>query len=319
MEQKCLYCYKAIDSEELITTAGQSGFHQNCSKKFFGTVNPPVLDFTHDQISELAKQLIQSQKAITGVQPKLSLGFNSSSPRTDRLTIVGMWGEYILKPQTEIYPNLPENEDLTMHLAALSKIKTVEHTLIKLKSGEIAYLTKRIDRNDNRKMHMEDMCQLTEKLTEHKYRGSYEQVAKAINKLSTSPGLDLVNFYELLVFCFLTGNNDMHLKNFSLIKKQSDYVLCPAYDLVASELVVEGDDEDLALTLNGKKKKINRNDFEIAMKGGGLDIKVVENIFRKFNKLIPKWKKFIDESFLSELVKIQYKSLISRKAKQIGL
>lgn len=319
MKNKCLYCYKAIDSEELTTAAGQSGFHQSCSKKFFGTVNPPLLEFTHDQILELAEQVIKSQKALTGVQPKLSLGFNPASSRTDRLTIVGMWGEYILKPQTETYPNLPENEDLTMRLAELSKIKTVEHTLIKLKSGEIAYLTKRIDRKDGDKIHIEDMCQLTERLTEHKYRGSYEQIAKAIKNFSASPGLDLANFYELLVFCFLTGNNDMHLKNFSLIKKQPDYVLCPAYDLVASELAVEGDDEDLALTLNGKKKKINRHDFETAMKGAGLDIKVTENIFRKFNKLITKWEKFIEESFLSESLKMEYISLIRRKAKQIEL
>jgi serine/threonine-protein kinase HipA len=143
-------------------------------------------------------------------------------------------------------------------------------------------------------------------------------MAKAINKFSANPGLDLVNFYELLVFCFLTGNNDMHLKNFSLLKKQSDYGLCPAYDLVASELALEGDDEELALTLNGKKKKMNRNDFEIAMKGVNFETKVIENIFKKFNKLIPKWEKFIQESFLPESLKIQYKSLISRKAKQIG-
>lgn len=279
MKSKCLYCYKAILQEELLTPAGRDGFHPKCSKKFFGTITPPKLDFTKDQVSELAKQVIKSQKVITGVQPKLSLGFESQNIKNSRLTIVGIFGEFILKPQTTTYPSLPEIEDLTMRLAKLSKINTVKHTLIRLKSGEIAYLTKRVDRIGNIKIHMEDMCQLTERLTEHKYRGSFEQIAKVIKKYASNPGLDLINFFEVVVFSFLTGNNDMHLKNFSLIKKQH-YMLCPAYDLVASELVIEGDEEDLALTLNGKKRKLNRKDFEIAMEKSGLDTKVISNILK---------------------------------------
>ena len=141
---------------------------------------------------------------------------------------------------------------VTMHLAESVKINTVPHSLIRLKSGELAYITKRVDRSKKRKYHMEDMCQLTERQTEHKYKGSHEQIAKAINLYTSNPGLDKVNFYELVLFCYLTGNNDMHLKNFSLLKDENkEYNLCPAYDLVASELVVEGDDEELALNLNG--------------------------------------------------------------------
>lgn len=204
-------------------------------------------------------------------------------------------------------------------MASISKLKTVEHSLIKLKSGENAYITKRIDRKAGRKTHMEDMCQLTERLTEHKYKGSYEQIAKVIKKHSLSPGLDLSNFYELVIFSFLTGNNDMHLKNFSLIRKEDGYELCPAYDLVASELVVEGDDEDLALNLNGKKKKIKKRDFETAMNGVGMDSKVIENIFKKYKKLIPKYAEFIDTSFLPDKIKTEYIELIKRKAKQIDL
>lgn len=188
-----------------------------------------------------------------------------------------------------------------------------------MKTGQLAYITKRIDRKDGSKKHLEDMCQLTERLTEHKYKGSYEQIAKVILKYSANPSLDLTNFYELTLFSFLTGNNDMHLKNFSLIKTGTDYNLCPAYDLVASELVVESDDEDLALHLNGKKKKIKKMDFEIAMKGSGLDQKVMDNIFRKFKKLIPQWLVFIDKSFLPDLMKNKYKELIKLKAKQIEL
>src|SRR5690606_38986653 len=141
---------------------------------------------------------------------------------------------YILKPPTPHYQQLPEVEDLTMHLAALAKIKTVPHSLIRLQSGKLAYITKRIDRTKKGKLHMEDMCQLTERLTEHKYQGSYEQIAKAILKYSALPGLDLVNFFELVVFSFLTCNADMHLKNFSLIQQPGmGMVFSPAYDLVA--------------------------------------------------------------------------------------
>lgn len=319
MENKCLYCYKEIDTDELTTEAGSKGYHMKCSKKFFGKINPPNLNFTEDQILELAEQVIKSQKSVTGVQPKLSLGLSDNSSKSEKFTLVGLWGEYILKPQTKTYASLPEIEDLTMHLAEISKIKTVEHSLVRLKSGELAYLTKRIDREKGSKLHMEDMCQITERLTEHKYNGSYEQIAKAIRKHSANPGLDVTDFFELVLFSFLTGNNDMHLKNFSLLKRNSEYDLCPAYDLVASELVIKGDDEDLALNLNGKKKKIKRNDFVIAMKGAGLEEKVIDNIFKKYKKLIPKWSKFIEESFLSESMNEEYKSLLNRKAVQIEL
>jgi len=319
MEKKCLYCYKEINSIELETPAGIEGYHPKCSKRFFGNTTPPILDFTEDQIVQLAEQVIKSQRTITGVQPKLSLGLTNEIDAPQRFIIVGLWGEYILKPQTSLYSNLPEIEDLTMHLAEISKIKTVKHSLIKLKSGQLAYITKRIDRNNGTKSHMEDMCQLTERLTEHKYKGSYEQIAKTIKRYTANPGLDVTNYYELVLFSFLTGNNDMHLKNFSLLKTNLAYDLCPAYDLVASELVVEGDDEDLALNLNGKKKKIKRNDFENAMNAAGLDHKVIENIFKKYKKLIPTWIKFIDESFLPEPMKNEYKNLINKKSIQIEL
>jgi serine/threonine-protein kinase HipA len=319
MKNKCLYCYKTINAADLATSAGQESYHPKCSKKFFGKLTPPLLDFTEDQLLQLAEQVIKSQKAVTGVQPKLSLGISKEVGAAERLTIVGLWGEYILKPQTEVYPNLPEIEDLTMHLAELSKIKTVEHALIKLKSGQLAYITKRIDRNKDKKLHMEDMCQLTERLTEHKYKGSHEQISKAIKKYTANPGLDVTDFFELVLFCFLTGNNDMHLKNFSLLKNNLKYELCPAYDLVASALVVEGDDEDLALSLNGKKKKIKRKDFETAMEGAGIDQKVIENVFKKYKKLLPKWSEFILESFLPEKMKEEYISLIQRKSIQIEL
>jgi serine/threonine-protein kinase HipA len=297
-------------------------FHKSCSRKFFGKNTPPILDYTQSEMLELAQKVVKSQRTVTGVQPKLSLSSKKMTENSaiERFTIVGLWGKFILKPQTVLYEQLPEIEDLTMHLAELSKIKTVEHSLIRLKSGELAYITKRIDRLKNKKLHMEDMCQLTERQTEHKYKGSHEQVAKTLKTFSTNPGFDIVNFYELVLFCFLTGNNDMHLKNFSLLKGVDlNYNLCPAYDLVASELVVEDDDEELALNLNGKKKKIKRKDFSIAMKTSGMNDKSIENVFKKFERLVDKWHVFIDASFLSKKLKESYHNMIVEKYNQLNI
>ncbi len=318
-KKKCLYCYKEIHGNE---EESRMEFHASCCKKFFGKPAPPLMEYSQDDMFQLAEKVIKSQKTVTGVQPKLSLSSEkiSGNPVVERLTIVGLWGEYILKPQTEFYAQLPENEDLSMHLASLSGIKTVDHSLIRLKSGELAYLTKRIDRVNSGKIHMEDMCQITERLTEHKYRGSHEQIARAIRQYADNPGLDVINFYEVVVFSFLSGNNDMHLKNFSLLKSgRLKYHLAPAYDLVASELVVEGDDEELALTLNAKKKKIKRKDFVEAMKRGGINDKSMENIFNRFKKSQRSWHTMIDKSFLNKAFKEKYHTMIDQKLAQLEI
>ncbi|HLS31122.1 MAG TPA: HipA domain-containing protein [Flavobacteriaceae bacterium] len=317
MKTKCLFCYKKLSVEVLKTSAGKLGYHPSCSKTFFGREEPPVLPFSQDEITELAREVIKSQKTVTGVQPKLSLSFSKEAEQPERFTIVGFWGEYILKPQTKNFAHLPENESLTMHLAELSGINTVQHGLIYLESGELAYITKRIDRKKDKKFPMEDMCQLTERLTEHKYKGSYEQISKAIHRYSANPGLDNVNFYELVLFSFLTGNNDMHLKNFSLIKLKNDFNLCPAYDLLNAAIVMPEDNEELALNLNGKKKKINKKDFETAMKNTGLNDKVIENIFTKYQKLIPKWIEFIPSGFLPKEEQNKYIEIIRLRASKL--
>ena len=297
-------------------------YHPACSTKIFGKPIPPEITYTENDILELAIQVVKSQRTITGVQPKLSLNIEKISGQRPphRFTIVGLWGNYILKPQTENSPNLPEIEDLTMHLAQITQIKTVKHSLVRLKSGQLAYITKRVDRINGKKLHMEDMCQLTNKLTEHKYNGSYEQIAKEILNHTSNSGFDVISFYEQVIFSFLTGNNDMHLKKFSLLKdEKSNYNLCPAYDLVASELVVVGDEEELALNLNGKKKKLKRKDFEVAMKNANIEEKVIENTFKKFAKILPKWHEFIDISFVPNKLKKEYQDMIRLKETQIEI
>lgn len=309
---RCLYCYQSLSTTEV-------DFHATCSKKIFGSAIPPLLEFNENDIVELAEKVIRNRFTITGAQPKLSLEIEKKpKEHGSRFTIVGLWGDYILKPATPRFESLPEIEDLTMHLAELSSISVVPHSLVRLTSGELAYLTRRIDRIKKNKLHMEDMCQLTERLTEHKYHGSYEQIGKAILRYSQNPGLDSINFIEQVLFSFLTGNADMHLKNFSLLNIPGiGYVLSPAYDHVATALVMPEDDEDMALTLNGKKKKIKKVDFQEAAGKLGISVRSQENIFKKFQTLLPAWKEFVSISFLTDEMKTKYVELLENRCSRI--
>lgn len=309
---RCLYCYQPLEN-------GVHDFHASCSNRLFGQPVPPELPFSEDDLETLALQIIQSQTAVTGVQPKLSLDTTGNKKdKSKRFTIVGLWGEYFLKPPSSDYPQLPEVEDVTMHLAELARIRTAPHSLIRMQSGNLAYITRRMDREGHDKLAMEDMCQLTEKLTEDKYRGSYEQIGKAILKYSANPGLDLVNFFELVIFSFLIGNADMHLKNFSLLENSAlGMVLSPAYDLVNTALVNPADNEEMALTLNGKKNRIDREDFIAAMGLLRLEEKQQVNIFHKMSQVIPDWLAMIDISFLSPEFKARYKEIITARARRI--
>jgi serine/threonine-protein kinase HipA len=296
-------------------------FHGTCSKKIFGQPTSPELPYSEVDLEPLAKEVIQAQTAVTGVQAKLSLHItnNKQEGKGKRFSIVGLWGGYILKPPTPSYQQLPEVEDVTMHLASIAKIKTAPHSLVRLTSGNLAYVTKRIDRVKKGKLGMEDMCQLTERLTEDKYHGSYEQIAKAIQKYSVTSGLDVVNFFELVLFSFLTGNADMHLKNFSLLEQPGlGMVLSPAYDLVNTVLVNPADDEEMALYLNGKKKKLKKQDFVTAMNTLKLDVKQQENIFIKMEKAKSKWMEQIENSFMTDDFKNQYKQIVTERFERIN-
>lgn len=307
---KCLYCYQRLEE-------GQRDFHPNCARKFFGTKDAPILEYKHDDLNQLAEQVIRAQTSLTGVQPKLSLNLNKHDG-CNRLTIVGLWGDYIFKPQTEAYPQLPENEDLTMHLAEAAKIKVVPHSLIRLSDGKLGYITKRIDRTKNgEKIDMEDMCQLTLHPTEYKYKSSYEQIARTITKYSSTPKLDLTNYMQLLLYCFVTGNNDMHLKNFSLYRPEKDYLLAPAYDLLNTTIVNPKDKEELALPLSGRKTKLRVADFLNTARTIGLEESVVLRLINGLQKALPKWQILIQSSFLDENMKKAYQELIMSRLSRL--
>jgi serine/threonine-protein kinase HipA len=308
----CLYCYQLLKEN-------QHDFHPTCSKKIFGQPIQPILPYTESEMEELASVVIKSSIAVTGVQPKLSLEISKNllNPGERRFTIVGLWGNYILKPPTKQFEQLPEVEDVTMHLASLAKINIVPHSLIRLQSGHLAYITKRIDRSPERKWHMEDMCQLTERLTEDKYRGSYEQIAKVIANFSIMPGLDVINFYEQVLFSFLTGNADMHLKNFSMIQSAEGFRLSPGYDMLCTALVNPADREDMALNLNGKKRKIKKADFVAAFANAQLNEKQQANIFRKFERIRNAWIGFVQCSFMDNAFKEGYINILEEKFARI--
>lgn len=271
---------------------------------------------------ELAEEVIRSSVSITGVQAKLSVDLVAAAgpQKKKRLTIVGMWGRYVLKPPTADFPSLPEIEDLSMHIAAVFKLRTVPHTLIRIATGELAYLTRRVDRPVGGKLHMEDMCQLTERLTEDKYKGSLEQVGKRIQRSSDNPGFDLVELLRLSLVCFLTGNADMHLKNFSLLHASDGSVgLAPAYDVVATAILLPEDREESALTINGKKSRLREQDFSSLAKALGIAANVYHNTLQELHDLMPNAHAFLDASFLSGEDKTRYHSLLIERSSRLGL
>lgn len=297
MKNKCLYCYQNLTTE--------TDFHEKCSLNFFGTKQAPKLEYTFDQMSELARNVVERSVSVPGVQPKLSMTFNQET-KDQRLTVVGaLGGNFIFKPPSLEYPEMPQNEHLTMRLAEYLKIKTVPSSLIRLKSGELSYITKRIDREeDGKKIHMLDMFQITEAFD--KYKSSMDKVGKALGQFSSNTLLDKLFLFELTLFSFLTGNNDMHLKNFSMIESAFGWVLSPAYDLLNVAIINLEDKEELALTLCGKNKKFKKEHFVNFGEGLGLSNKQIERVFNRFQKKKSGMIKMIQNSFLSNKMETAY-------------
>lgn len=303
----CWFCYK---------DAGDAQYHPACAKKFFGTTEVPTLQLDDALIESLAKQTVNQRIAVTGVQPKLSLTLQKEKGHS-RLTIVGLWGEFILKPQHHGYPMMPETEDLTMHLAELFKIPVCEHTLLQASNGSMVYIARRFDRMDGRKIHMEDLCQLSEFLTENKYKSSYEKAGKLVAQYCYK-GLDLLSYFELVLFSYLCGNNDMHLKNFSLMHQPEGIVLSPAYDLLNVNLLNPKDEEELALTLNGKKARIKLTDFKALAENLRINEKVYYNSFKLFSSKNEEVMDLIERSFLDKKMKKGYKEIWMKKQDVFG-
>jgi len=308
---RCLYCYKSLE--------GEADFHKKCSLDFFGSNQAPELPYSIDQMSELARKVVERSISVPGVQAKLSMSLIKETQETagNRLTVVGaLGGGYIFKPPSENYPEMPQNEHLTMRIAESYGIRVVPSSLIRLASGELSYITKRVDRKEEgEKIHMIDMFQITEAFD--KYKSSMERIGKALSNHSDNPMLDILFFFELALFSFLTGNNDMHLKNFSMIESASGWILSPAYDLLNVTIINPEDDEELALTMEGKKKKIKRDHFEGLGEGLGLTPKQLSGVFNRFQKNKEKAIQWIRESFLTPEMKESYTTLLEDRYARI--
>lgn len=313
---KCLCCGKTI-AQNASESEKKWQWHKKCIKKFFHTEEMPVLDITKDQLEVLVNETVNEGLTIPGVQKKLSL--HLSSDLDARLTIVDYPTGYILKPQTEEFENMPEFEDLAMRLAEIMGIQTVPHTLIKM-NGEYAYITKRIDREITGKeiklYAMEDFCQLSYRLTQDKYKGSYEQCGRIIKKYSITPGLDMSELFLRVLGSYVMGNSDMHLKNFSLIETKPgnrNFQLSKAYDMLPVNIIMPEDKEQLALTINGKKRNIHKKEFRLLAESCEIPANAALHMMKKIYSLKEKLLNQVEEAYLSEEQKEKVKELISER------
>ena len=312
----CLCCGNPFSDTASVDELN-TGWHNSCVKKFFGTKKFPNIEITEEILEKLAIESTNKGYTVPGVQKKLSL--HLTEDKDPRLTLVNYPTGYILKPQTAEYRALPEAEFVVMQMAKATKIKTVPFALLKMgaSQNEFAYITKRIDRIKSGKatsmLAMEDFCQLEGRLTADKYKGSYERCAKVIDNYSAFSGLDKSDMFLRIIFSYAIGNSDMHLKNFSLIETDcasNVYRLSDAYDMLPVNVIMPSDTDELALTLNGKKRNIRRNDFITFAENSDISREAAEKIINKVVSLSDTYINLCRNSYLPEDMKASLEELI---------
>ena len=308
----CLCCGKPLKTDD------GTRWHKACIRRFFGTATLPEIKIDEDTLTALALENTGKGVTVPGVQKKLSLHLLSDTA-SPRLTLVDYPTGYILKPQVADFEALPQAEHLVMSMADATGIATVPHALI-CQNGEIAYLTKRIDRrfgkNSVELLAMEDFCQLDRRLTEDKYRGSYERCAKVIRQYSSRKQLDLSELFLRLVFSYVVGNSDMHLKNFSLIEPEvgsGRYVLSAAYDLLPVNVVMPEDTEAFALAMNGKKQNLRKKDFMVFADACGIQKNAAEKMIAKVLSMKERYLLLCEESLLPDHLKQRFAALMEKR------
>lgn len=308
----CLCCGKPMKTDN------PTGWHKACIRRFFTTSSIPKLEINEATLEAIALESTSKGMTVPGVQKKLSLHLDLDN-HTPRLTLANYPAGYILKPQVDDFKCLPEAEHLVMCMADATGISTVPHALIGSRDNP-AYITKRIDRmigkSETKMLAMEDFCQLDLRVTADKYKGSYERCAKVIRKYSSNVGLDLAELFMRIVFSFMVGNSDMHLKNFSLIETEeasNTYVLSPAYDLLPVNVIMPEDTEEFALALNGKKTHIRKKDFLIYAEQCGISKKSAEKMIYKIISMKSDYLKMCNSSLLPDYMKNRFTELIERR------
>lgn len=279
-------------------------------KEMFNTTELPKIEFGLQDLSQKA-QLTTGKLSISGVQPKLSMKLDK---KNNTLISVAEGGEYILKPQTASFPNIPENEQCCMDIAAEFKIDVPPHCLLPLKDGSLTYIVKRFDRESGVKVHQEEFSQILE--SRDKYKGSVEQIGRKLKEISSAPGYDAQLFFERVVFNFIIGNGDAHLKNYSIAYKDEETIrLTPAYDIVCSKLLIPGE-EDSALSINGKKNNLKREDFDMFADYLNIPTKIR---YEKFKKSLALMETVIKNSEIKKETQGQFINIIIERLSRMDI
>lgn len=307
---RCPISYKPVDAER---------YHPDGLKMLSPKLGGlEVLPFTQNELRQEAVARA-SKMSVQGVQAKLSAVLSASRHCFE---IVSMGGVFILKPQSDLYPNLPENEDLTMRMAALVGIEVPLHGMIYAKDGSLVYFVRRFDRfGRGKKYPQEDFAQLTGHSRDTKYGSSMEKVAAVVDEFCTFPVVEKLKLFQRVLFCFLTGNEDMHLKNFSLTTRQGKTALTPAYDLLNTTIALKDAKEELALPIRGKKNRITRADLidYYAIQRLGIQPKAVDRTLMAFATAKPSLLDIIRISFLPDSLKEAYIALLEERFARLGL
>jgi len=300
----CLCCGKPLKDNE-------KNYHQACLKRLINAIDKQ--DFDIPKLDELIKEQIERGNTVPGVQKKLSATFQNNYTSAKK-TISNHSMSYIIKFPSVEFPYITEMENLVMNMAEVCRIKTVNHALYLTKDNQYIYLTKRIDKEDGKHYPMEDFCQLSQRLTEDKYKGSYESLGDILDKYSSQPIADKTELLNRILFCYITGNNDMHLKNFSLISKDNkNFKLSPAYDLLNVSLINPKDKEEMALTINGKKKDIRRKDFIRLIEKYKISEKVYIGLVKALVSFQIEMEELIDHALISEEQKVAFKEQLNKR------
>jgi len=293
--------------------------NQQYSLKGLRLLSPALTNLANLDLSagELrAEAMVRASKmSIQGVQPKLSAILNIKKGRLD---IADKNGRYILKPQHHIFPELPQNEDLTMRLASTIGISVPIHGMVYSKDNSLTYFIKRFDRRGQKdKIAVEDFAQLAGKDRDTKYNYSMEKLVQLVDDYCTFPSIERVRLFNLVLFNYLVGNEDMHLKNYSVMVRDGKVELSPAYDLLNSTIVLNDGAEEIALPLNGKKRNLTRNMLVnyFGKEKCGLTDKTIEKSLGIIQSAIPGWYTLIGISFLSEMMKDKYGKLLLERTR----
>lgn len=271
-------------------------------------------DLPYDAEEQRREALARATKmSIQGVQSKLSARLRI---KEGRFEVVDRGGRYILKPQSRDYPHLPENEDLTMRLARVVGIETPVHGLVRSRDGSWTYFIRRFDRQPRGpRLAVEDFAQLSGRTRETKYDASMEQVATVIDRYTTYPVVEKLELLRRTLFCFLTGGEDMHLKNWSLITRGARVQLAPAYDLLNSTIALPRATEEFALPLHGKKRNLARGDLLEYFASDRLDLRraAIDDLLTTLRDARPAWEDLIEAAFLPPRLKDAYRDVVGQR------